>query len=279
MSLLDLHPTPPRPNSTDEEKLEIFEAGTGHGALTLHLARAIHAANSPAPIPEAILPSEDGDAQAEKNLNANREWREARRAVIHTLDNNVAHSAHAEQVVKNFRNGLYYQNVDFHTGTIEEYLSERLAIADEPFLDHAILDLPSTHNHFEIVCQATKPHGMLLGFCPSITQINACVLLAKQKDLPLFLEKVIEIGGAIGVGGKEWDVRLVKPRASKPREQQEETDSIEGVPEDQKVPEKSNSGAEMICRPKVGVRISGGGFVGVWRKITPIAEEAVTPVP
>ncbi|KAL2074231.1 hypothetical protein VTL71DRAFT_8009 [Oculimacula yallundae] len=281
VSLLDLHPTPPRPNAPDEERLEIFEAGTGHGALTLHLSRAIHAANFPAPIPKAPSPTED-NAQVEED-NEDKEWRATRRAVIHTLDIHPAHSAHAKGVVKNFRKGLYFPNVDFHTGTIQDYLSGRLAETDTPFLDHAILDLPSTHSYFEIVCKAMKPHGMLLGFCPSITQINACVLLCKKKNLPFFLEKVIEIGGSIGVGGKEWDVRLVTPRAAKKASAETRVvkDPAEEIPEDRNDTEVSGSEASedtlsvesmMVCRPKVGAKVSGGGFVGVWRKITPFSE-------
>ena len=184
----------------------------------------------------------------------------------------MLHSKHAVQLVKNFRKGLYFPNVDFHTGTIQEYLSGRMAKSDDPFLDHAILDLPATHEYFEIVSKAMKTNGTLVGFCPSITQINACVLLTKQKNLPFFLEKVIEIGGA--VGGREWDVRLVTPRALKtsPGEKQSTVETAEGEVEDPKVPETFNFGGEMVCRPKVGGRVSGGGFVGLWRRITPFSE-------
>ncbi|KAK0101385.1 hypothetical protein ONS95_006560 [Cadophora gregata] len=269
VSLLDLHPSPPLPNDTNEDRLEIFEAGTGHGALTLHLARAIHAENSPAPVPESIEPGEDNAVQIDRNLAVDKAWREARRAVIHTLDINATHSKHAAQVVKNFRNGLYFLNVDFHTGTIEDYLSGRLAESEDPFLDHAILDLPATHKYFEVVSKAMKANGTLIGFCPSITQINACVLLTKQKNLPFFLEKVIEIGGA--VGGREWDVRLVTPRAAKNElgeKQNPVVDDAEGL----KVSETPNDGGEMVCRPKVGGRVSGGGFVGLWRRITPFSQ-------
>ncbi|CZS90093.1 related to tRNA (adenine-N(1)-)-methyltransferase [Rhynchosporium agropyri] len=292
VSLLDLHPTPPRPNDPEDTRLEIFEAGTGQGALTLHLSRAIHAANPPVPIITAYSPAENNNGQVEEDLKNERDWRAARRAVIHTLDIHPAHSAHAETVVKNFRNGLYFPNIDFHTGTIQDYLSERLETSVEPFLDHAILDLPSTQSHFEIVCKTMKLHGMLLAFCPSITQINACVLLCKKKNLPLFLEKVIEIGGTIGVGGREWDVRLVTPRASK--KVIKETEDV-NVPGDEVVKDRSDSDAMsiggnesseqigdtssvdslMVCRPKVGTKVSGGGFVGVWRKITPFSENGV----
>ncbi|PBP24311.1 calcineurin-like phosphoesterase [Diplocarpon rosae] len=255
VSLLDLHPPSPRPDAASEDRLEIFEAGTGHGALTLQLARAIHAGNTPAP---------DGDVQSEEASYLYEQWRSARKAVIHTLDVNVAHSKHAEQVVRNFRNGMYFPHIDFHTGTIEEFLENRLEqSSNEPFLHHAILDLPATHDYIEIVGRAMKPNGTLLVFCPSITQINTCVLQAKQLDLPFFLERVIEIGGAIGTGGKEWDVRLVKPRAMLKNESNEapdaSRDSVEVTAGEKRNPEMLSSGEEMICRPKVGVRVSGGG--------------------
>jgi hypothetical protein len=199
-------------------------------------------------------------------------WRSSRRAVIHTLDNNTAHSQHARQVVRNFRKGIYFPHIDFHTGTIEDYLSRRLEKAtDKPFLDHAILDLPLTHDYFQIVSKAIKPNGTLLAFCPSITQINACALRSKQLNLPLFLEKVLEIGGGIGTGGREWDVRFVKPRSQLKYEMTEAQavpeDTIEDVVVDRGLTEATGGGDEMVCRPKVGLRVAGGGFVGIWRRI------------
>lgn len=271
--MLDLNPSVP---GTDDEKLEIFEAGTGHGALTLHLARAIHAANT-APPPNPKLPAADiqgeaiGTDQGDQQLEAYTTWLQTRRAIIQTLDNNKEHSQHAQKTIKNYRNGMYYHSIDFHVGTIEEYISSRLSEAPVPFLSHAILDLPNTHSYFELVAKALKPNGSLLIFCPSITQINTCALDARKNGTPLYLEKVVELGAAIGVGGREWDVRPVRPRAFlKARAEAAEKvqaavedsaeDSAEAVVEDE-------DGWELVCRPKVGQRISGGGFVGLWKKM------------
>ncbi|KUJ10982.1 uncharacterized protein LY89DRAFT_710606 [Mollisia scopiformis] len=277
VSLLDINPVPPGSQSAGEDKLEIFEAGTGHGALTLHLARAIHAANAPLPmLPEAALESEsldmgfkrvkldtqeDTQSQEQKEVKlAYEEWRSKRRAVIHTLDTSEKHSAHAEMVVRNFRKGLYFPHIDFHVGKIEDYLSPRLIEnGQQPFLDHAILDLPGTHDYLDIVGKALKPDGSLLVFCPSITQIIDCIKHVKERRLPFFLEQTVEVGGAVGVGGREWDVRRVKPRALLKAEGEE---SPESVPES-----GDDEGWQIVCRPKVGVRISGGGFVGHFRKI------------
>lgn len=265
----------------DDEKLEIFEAGTGHGALTLHLARAVHGANTAAPaIPSSSVeqpsPSEEDQSviEADKAVAYNA-WRANRRAVIHTLDSSARHSKHAEVVVENFRNGVYYPHVDFHVGSIEEYLSSRLTESNnEPFLGRAILDLPSTHLYMDIVGQALKSNGTLITFSPSITQVNVCVMHTKDKKLPFFLENVLELGAGIGAGGREWDVRPVKPRAilkaeaeaKLPTEEGEVSgDTLEEIPVPG-APVAPDSGWEMVCRPKVGVRTAGGGFVGVWRR-------------
>lgn len=292
VSLLDLNPPVPSPSEPVQERFEIFEAGTGNGALTLNLARAIHGANTAAPtVPvgneEAVLNSDLLEAQKE----AYRKWQANRRAVIHTLDCSGRHSAHAEVVIKNFRHGMYYPHIDFHIGSIDDYLSIRLAeTGGNPFLEHAILDLPDIQLYLNIVAKALKSNGTLITFCPSITQINAGVTYIRQKRVPLFLEKVVEVGGAVGVGGREWDVRPVKPRAllkaqvGGAKELEDlGTDQVvletplqgsEAVPAQVPVseaPTSDDSGWEMVCRPKVGIRISGGGFVGVWRKMTDTA--------
>lgn len=291
VSLLDLNPTLPRADSADKARFEIFEAGTGHGALTLHLARGIHAANTAPPeMPELVSELEESEvgyrrlkldiedtsdeahrekAQKEQVKAAFDEWRSTRRAVIHTLDINEKHSAHAQKVVKNFRNGLYYGHVDFHVGTVEEYLSGRLSESgQQPFLEHAILDLPGTQGYLDIVAKALKPGGSLLVFCPSVTQIIECIKDVKENKLPLFMEKTVEMGGAIGVGGREWDVRPVKPRALQKSEVLEA-----GL-------ETADKGWEMICRPKVGVRIAGGGFVGQFQRTVdfPARLERTVPI-
>jgi tRNA (adenine57-N1/adenine58-N1)-methyltransferase len=288
VSLLDLHPTVPDSNHPTRNRLEIFEAGTGHGALTLNLARAIHGANTTAP----ELPAEDASAEISPDIleakrEAYNEWRANRGAVINTLDCSTKHSAHAETVARNFRRGMYYPHIDFHVGSIDDYLSSRLAeTGGSPFLDHAILDLPGTQRYLDIVAKSLKQNGTLITFCPSVTQINTGVTYARQKLLPLFLEKTVEVGGAVGVGGREWDIRPVKPRAllktlvrdvNHTEDVEAVEDLMEGAngniglhPAESPVETASGSddnGWEMVCRPKVGLKISGGGFVGVWRKM------------
>lgn len=333
-----MHPTVP---GVEAEKLEIFEAGTGTGALTLYLARAIHAANSVAPeIPPDILSIDPNEDSVKEKYD---EWRAQRRAIIHTLDINGERSRHAAANIKNYRGGMYFPHIDFHTGSIEALLSEKLAAKSNiPFLDHAILDLPSPEKYMKIVSQAVKERGYLLLFVPSITQINKAALFVRKMALPWSFENVLELGGSLATGGREWDVRFVRPRAflkalaaeelktneyssevddtiketestesykaenegaestenlDTPKEETESTlildsekqhveSDVNPGPEAEGTESAANLGTrnlteesanrnvsgddggwEMVCRPKVGVRVTNGGFVGIWRKL------------
>jgi tRNA (adenine57-N1/adenine58-N1)-methyltransferase len=303
-----LHLTTPslQKESSSDERLEIFEAGTGHGALTLNLSRAIHGANTRPPTASSNDPIHDTtnasagvqdgvqDAVQDSDLTKLKSsttidsdfqnWRDNRRAVVHTLDCLLKHSRNAEKTIKNFRDGVYYNNIDFHVGNINDYISDRLVQSQgAPFLDHAILDLPSCHDYMEITGTALKHNGSLLVFCPNITQINTAVLHCKSKRLPLYLETVLELGAGAGVGGREWDVRPVRPRAflkaRAGKQIEREGDAV--MAEDSSELEESkndesttvNEGWELICRPKVGMRVQGGGFVAQWRKMSALRED------
>ncbi|TGO14596.1 hypothetical protein BTUL_0051g00620 [Botrytis tulipae] len=306
----------------NDETLEIFEAGTGAGSLTLHLARAIHGANTRAP-PIPKLPKTKGKVNPDDDLyrlggefgkrneeltDQYNEWRSQRRAVIHSLDADERHSRHAQRTVRNYRHGVYFPHIDFHVGSIHDYLSKRLEETKGVFLDHAILDIPGIQDEMEIVGKCMKPDGRLITWCPSITQHMKCLEIVKGKKLPFVLDRVLELGSQLSTGGREWEVRSVKPRAlikaekkAKAEEMEredrsktafavdewltkissEEVDEV--ASEDVETSESESitvqasteedidltdmSGWEMICRPKVGDRITGGGFVGVWKKM------------
>lgn len=267
--------------------MEIFEAGTGHGAFTLNLSRAIHAANDPPPsfhktdlFSELTYAEASSEKESPEDLDEPSSfelWKETRQAIIHTLDRSPTYSAHARNMIKNFRKGMYLPNIDFHVGEIPHFITRRLEEnRGVPFLDHAILDLPGAHAYIDIVSRALKPNGSLLVFAPQITQLNTCVLQSKKAGLEIFLDTVIELGGAMGVGGREWDVRPIRPRVvlqaiaerelAKCRVVESENDVEGGVEPEE---EKGDEGWEMVCRPKVGGRVQGGGFVGQWRKMVP----------
>lgn len=268
-----------------------MEAGTGHGALTLHLSRAIHGVNPAQPQLSPISKEADGQVAAEnesENTNAMDLWKASRKAVIHTIDISPKYSKHAAKVVAGFRHGIYSGNVDFHVGDVSEWVASefgrRNAVSKTPFLSHAFLDLPSTHEHVASVASALKTDGILIVFNPSITQIADCLQKIKRQGIPLFLDQTLELGNNGTSGGRPWDLRAVKPRAASKAQALEEASDVVRSPEsetsgdqDQDLHRDSSQALTevkpedanwtYICRPKVGDRVVGGGFLGVFRKM------------
>jgi len=245
---------------------------------------------------------DESDIEARTFESQHEEWKKMRKAIVHTVDFSAERSAHAERVVRGFRHGLYAGNVDFHVGDVSEWIQKEIEdrvesqgvgdptedIASGAFLSHVILDLPSTHLHIENVTPALQVNGALAVFNPSITQIGACVQMIRKKRLPYILETVVELGAG-STGGRDWDVKAVKPRAVLKAESAVKKTAVDtdgdvsnekkqelGLPtaeektrDEEEVEEvkREDEGWEMICRPKVGIRVVGGGFLGVWRRM------------
>jgi tRNA (adenine57-N1/adenine58-N1)-methyltransferase len=289
---LDIHVDTPSEALRTEPPLEILEAGTGHGALTLHLSRAIHAANPPRPRAPPIVEQEEpedavylGESMADLHHTASESWKDNRRAIVHTLDISGKHSKHAKKIVEGFKGGMYAANIDFHVGDVSDWIAEQKAArqTDEPFLSHVFLDLPNAEHHLTNVAPALRVNGMLAIFNPSITQIADCVEAIREQKMPYLLDQVIELGaGTI----REWDVRAVRPRATMKKalvpdstesSSEETVDPVDGqaVRDDELA--KSMAEAEekwaMVCRPKAGQQVVGGGFLGLWRRM----EQVVNP--
>ncbi|ELR05512.1 hypothetical protein GMDG_07434 [Pseudogymnoascus destructans 20631-21] len=263
ISLLDLNPTVPDPSSPSPSP----RSKSSKPALAMEST------------------SDAVDAEHQAAVEKWEAYKPTRRAVVTTFDVSARHSAHAQTVVAGWRKGMYEHSVDFHVGSISEYISSRLATSLEPFLDHTILDLPDCHLYLETISRALKEDGTVLVFCPSITQIIACVKQAKKEGLPLVLETTLEIGQAAGVGGRVWDVRAVRARSFVRAEaaEAEKVESAEGVesgtegsgaeavaettPKEAEHLKPEGDGWNMVCRPKVGDRVVGGGFVGVFRRV------------
>ncbi|KAK0857460.1 hypothetical protein LTS02_010196 [Friedmanniomyces endolithicus] len=292
VGLMDLHPEPARWGEDENagERLEILEAGTGHGTLTLYLSRAIHAANPPMPRHLQAVKTESSEEEADDT--AIDAWKSTRRAIIHSVEISAKHSVHAEGVVKGFRHGIYTHNVAFHVDSVTPFIDSQQSSrknGDQPFLSHAFLDLPGTETHLAAVASALRTDGSLIVFCPSITQIMACLATVKEDSLPLELEKVLELGVNGGTAGREWDLRAVKPRVrqqpdagvepsvlgeggeSGVESDMREDSGVDSSPSEKteqsaKIADDDDGGWEMICRPKVGELVVGGGFLGVFRK-------------
>lgn len=320
--MLDLH-FGPSPLTKGPPSLEILEAGTGHGALTLFLARAIHGANTGTSTgqdhpkdPGRICPNTVVEDPSEGSVAVNTSQiqhtetsedqyglcsapkspyqfkEDRRRAVIHTIDISPEHSKNAKEMITGFRQGIYRGDIQFHVGDVSEWIDQQLVdresnLEKKAFLSHIILDMPSSHQHVEKAASALRDNGCLVAFNPSITQIISIVEIIKRQYLPLQLDRVVELGPNM-TGGREWDVRAAKPRvlARKEREQKSSTIGASGEEGRNRKPFKAESteigrpgleevdvpidegiGLKMVCRPKVGERVIGGGFLGVWKKM------------
>ncbi|KAF2476217.1 S-adenosyl-L-methionine-dependent methyltransferase [Lindgomyces ingoldianus] len=301
VSLLDIHVHVSSATPHNSPPLEILEAGTGHGALTLHLSRAIHAGNPPVPAPpyasshadpeDAVYLGESVSDLQESNLES---WKASRRAIIHTLDISSKHSRHARKIVQGFRRGLYAGNVDFHVGDISAWITSQRTMrkTEDAFLSYVFLDLPNANDHLANVAPVLHVDGLLAVFNPSITQIAECVETIREHRLPYLLDQVIELGaGCI----RQWDVRSVRPRATLqeadrsclPLEDaanqdpastgQDLADAVGGqAARDDELAEnltKHQDKWAMVCRPKVGERVVGGGFLGLWRRMEPAVRD------
>ena len=216
-------------------------------------------------------------------------WRTSRGAIIHTVDVSSKFAALAEHNVQGFRRGIYAGDVNFYVGAVEEWINDQIARrskkwkSPEPFLSYALLDMPSAHERIPLVKDIIKRDGKLVIFAPSITQIGDCVRMIHGLNRPFVLERVVELGSGL-TSGRSWDVRLtVKKSAADPStwdatpegeeasptfnsEAPPDTDSGETVATDASI-YTDEKNTVMVCRPKVGLRTMGGGFVGVWRRI------------
>ncbi|KAI5290284.1 hypothetical protein KEM54_001970 [Ascosphaera aggregata] len=317
VSLLDIHVSPPPGDGNDipAKPLEILEAGTGHGSLTLHLARAINAANPP---PPCLPPRQTPESKRTKTTELQEShtshlqqldpdlkqqlahWRARRGAILHTVDISPAYSMHAETIVRGFRRGIYAGNVDFYTSPVENWIEDQMdqrrqrQQLDESskgeeeeeeemaFLQYAILDMPAAHERIPHVSRILNVDGILAVFMPSVTQIGDCVQLINKLRLPLMLEKAVELGTGLS-SGRIWDVRTAMVRRPKPAAiYTKPTSSNEGDADEEAKGDEPSTDAKiesehdvarterqpvLVCRPKVGDKIVGGGFVGIWRKI------------
>jgi tRNA A58 N-methylase Trm61 len=301
--LLDIHVAAPTASNEHDPPLEVLEAGTGHGALTLHLARAVHAANPPPPsLPPPKLDQAPEATDTKDEIRAAwASYRTSRRAIVHSVEVSPTYSAHAQKLVHQFRRGMYVPHIDFHVANIGDWIHSQLntrrhnssvfrqSANAEPFLSYVILDMPGCHFQIETVAPAMKDGALLVVFVPSVTQIGDCVRIMRDKGLELQMEKVLELGEGVS-NGRVWDVRLARKRA-KPN------DSGPTMRESQSVDETNTSGkgsgadasgatgsdtdslqsaevevsrgddSVMVCRPKVGRMTIGGGFIGLWRKV------------
>ncbi|GME84895.1 unnamed protein product [Ambrosiozyma monospora] len=237
VNLADLHidyPEVDADGNLNNPPLQFFEAGTGHGSLSLQILKTIHPAN-------CFVKQPNGEIDLSK-----------RGAVLHTIDCRENHSARGAITINKFRRGMYSNDVEFHvsespTKWLEEESTEYAALSKptedllefedkEAFLSGAFLDMGGFDEHLRSVAKHLKLDAPLIIFCPSISQImQALELLLKNPDIKLNFVRTVQLLDGAGGGLKEWDTRTAFIKAT------------------------GKTG--WVCRPKVGVRVCGGGFV------------------
>lgn len=276
----------------------------------MHLSRAIHAGNPPLPkvtaAPPASTDTEDaiynGETVDDLHETGLEAWKSSRRAIVHTLDISAKHSKHARKIVKGFRRGIYARSVEFYVGDVSEWIASQQVVrkTQEPFLSHVFLDLPGADTHLANVAPALHVDGILAVFNPSITQIAECVQVIREQRLPYLLDQVVELGAG---NIRRWDVKSVQPRstlkakaapssetsdegASTPLSENSSADEAvaaqkardsELVAELEKKKKKEEEKWVMVCRPKPGERVVGGGFLALWRRMEPPPEQKEEP--
>lgn len=220
--------------------------------------------------------------------------------MVDSVDNSYTRSRHARKIVKGWRKGLYYPHVDFHVTEVDKFLAHENQSQNrnpEERFDHIILDLPSPQQNFAAASEALRIDGSLLVWVPSVTQIIDAMKFVKEQNLPLWLDRVVEMGQGL-TAGRTWDVRWTRIRSvDRKREKRgafgadtanETTSDVDSESSaesatsdmDRSEGEPSSSPAEtgpwqgqgednglgVVCRPKVGDLIVGGGFLGIWKK-------------
>lgn len=157
---------------------------------------------------------------------------------VYTLDNNARHVTAARDMIAGYRLGLLLPRIEFiepHVD-LETWLSTPDPRRNEPF-DGAVLDLPESHLHVAGVAAMLRRGAGLVVFSPSITQIvqlieHVDMLNRTHESLRLLPIDCYELAESYM---RPWDVRTVQTRA--------------------------DGKTATVCRPRVGDRTQGGGFL------------------
>lgn len=210
----------PENHSKPQTPVNILEAGSGNGSLTLLICRAIHGANS---------------------LARHYNDPDLRGAVLHSLDCNRNHQRAAMNNVRLYKRGRFEKDVEFDHCELPQHWLELPQNATKQF-QAAFLDLPDPHLYLAAIAAKMNLDSTLVVFVPSVTQLVRCKHELISGGIDLSLVRTVELPPGYGGGVREWDLATTRVRAT-------------GELSD-------------ICRPKVGVRVVGGGFLGIFKRKT-----------
>lgn len=167
-----------------------------------------------------------------------------RGAILYSIDRREDHLKMGAWNVRSYKRGRYTHDVEFDVYPLPlEWISSHPDVE----LSGVFLDLPDPHVFFADIAKSMCLDATLVVFCPSITQILKCrEVLAdsrmKNDPIDLLLVKTVELPPGNGGGTREWDVNTVFTRET-----------------GEKV---------TVCRPRVGARVVGGGFVGIFKRLS-----------
>ncbi|KAJ1838229.1 hypothetical protein LPJ73_007137, partial [Coemansia sp. RSA 2703] len=162
----------------------VLEAGTGNGALTLYLARAVGS-----------------------------------HGLVDTVERSAAASQHAQSLVAGFRRAQFAPQVRFHVGSVDAVVQQLAEPHREsqgfprdnlvaPLFSGAVLDLPTPWTVLPHVYRVLCTDRFVVCYLPSMSQVME--LVRACAPWPLLVEDVVE------VVWRRWDVRAAVVRNPEP---------------------------------------------------------------
>lgn len=159
-----------------------------------------------------------------------------RGAILHSVDRNRTHQEMGQHNVEMYKRGRFAGDVEFSISESPLAYLEKSGIT----LHGAFLDLPDPQLYLGDLAKALALEGTIVVFCPSITQLLKCKETLAEQKIDLMMVRAVELPPGNGGATREWDVTSVQTKATGERVD--------------------------ICRPKVGEKVVGGGFIGVFKR-------------
>lgn len=306
--MMDLHPEHPgEVDNEHDEPFEVFEAGTGAGSLTLHIARALHAANPPLhPEIRAALPtakikfktrSNDDDPTHSPTVTEEQHQVDTTTASTSATEEPPSSSTTPDLVSVNISN---LDIPDHLQPNLSSYMTSRRAILHT--LDRKSSHSRSAHSLVRRFRRAIYLPTVDFHVSPSIADYILPRLSSRQDrpflsravlDLPAAEDHAEPVVRALRPAGllvvfspsisqiasfHAWSVGTRQPlRLERVAELPTSGSAEQGVHDCEGgrawnlktvVPKGSEDGQVVqVMRPRVGDRIAGGGFVAVLRRV------------
>ncbi|KAJ1966739.1 hypothetical protein IWQ62_002278 [Dispira parvispora] len=212
----------------------VLEAGTGAGALTMHLARAV-GIQLPNPTP-TFLTHNPSDHQT---VNQDHDIATLRWGQVDTVETRPDHFQKAQRWVQQFQRGHLLPWIRWYQGSLSEWLNhltkESTATATTSSVkiyDGVVLDLPTPWYYLLEVAPFLKPGRFLVCYLPNMSQV---LDLLKHINNNPALRCQFATENVLEVAWKRWQVKPTLVRnpvvAPSPDGNQEPTTDVPLGPE------------------------------------------------